>query len=351
MKIKLNELADLIGGKIKGDPELIINGIARIEDANPGELTFLYRKSYEKFLAVTKASAVIVQSDFKLPRENIAYVLVDDPEKSFHKIVKEFFTPEFPLSGVDSTAFIHPEAKVGKNCAIGKNVVVSKGCVIEDNCKIFHNAVLMENVSLGENSIIFPNVTVREECKIGKRNIIHSGAVIGSDGFGYGKGPDGSYIKIPQIGIVVLEDDVEIGANAAIDRAAMGVTLVKKGTKIDNLVQIAHNVQIGEHTAISSQCGISGSTKIGSRNILAGQVGIADHLEFADNVIFAAKSGVSRSFTKPGVYFGTPAKDYKTSVKLEAHIRNLPEYSENVKKLQNEIKVLKEAISKLEGSK
>jgi UDP-3-O-[3-hydroxymyristoyl] glucosamine N-acyltransferase len=200
--------------------------------------------------------------------------------------------------------------------------------------------VILENVEIGDNVLIFPTVTIRENSKIGNNVIIHSGSVIGSDGFGYTPNEKGEYVKIPQIGNVIIEDDVEIGSNVSIDRAMLGSTIIKKGSKIDNLVQIAHNVIIGENTAISAQTGVSGSTEIGNNVIVAGQVGFADHLVIADKVIVAAKSGVSKSLTKPGIYFGSPAKEHREALRLEGHIRSLPDYAAKIKELEKRIEEL-----------
>ncbi|NCS88454.1 MAG: UDP-3-O-(3-hydroxymyristoyl)glucosamine N-acyltransferase [Ignavibacteria bacterium CG2_30_36_16] len=343
MEIKLTEIAKLVGGTITGNGDINITGLAKIEEAKSGDLTFLYLDSYQKYFTNTQASAILVKPGFNKTREDITYIEVKDPNKSLTQIVVSLLPPKFPLEGIDKTAFVHTEAVVGKNTALGKNVVVSKGCKIGDNVKIFHNTVLLENAEVGDDSLIFQNVSVREECKIGKRCIIHPGAVVGSDGFGFHPGEDGAWEKIPQIGNVIIEDDVEIGANVTIDRAALGSTLIKRGVKIDNLVQIAHNVVLGENIAIAAQAGISGSTKIGRNCLIAGQVGVVGHLEIADKVTIYAQSGVSKSITESGVtYFGSPAKEYKTALKIEAHMRNLPQYAEKIKQLEAEIKLLKE---------
>jgi len=347
MSFKLAEAAGLVGGILIGDKNLVINNLARIEEAQQGDLTFLYLSSYEKYLQSTQASAILVKPGFNKSRKDLTYVEVKDPNKAFSKILIRYMSPAFPLEGVDATAFIHPSAKIGKNTAIGKNVVVSEGCKIGDNVKIFHNTVLLNDVEIGSDSLIFQNVSVREKCKIGKRVIIHPGTVIGSDGFGFFTDEKGVYQKIPQIGIVIIEDDVELGSNVSIDRAALGATIIKRGVKIDNLVQIAHNVIVGEDTVISAQTGISGSTKIGNHNILAGQVGLIGHIEITDNVIIMAQSGISKSITKPGQYFGSPAQEAKTSLKLEAHIRNLPGYVERIALLENQIKNLTEELKRL----
>jgi len=347
MQINLREAAELVSGKIFGSEEITITNLAKIEEAQPGDLTFLYHQSYEKFFKLTRASAILVKPDFKKTRTDITYIETADPNIAFAKLIIHYFNPEFPLNGIDKTSSIHPDAKLGSNVSIGKNVVISNGCRIGNNVKIFHNTVLLEDVEIGDDCLIFQNVSIREKCKIGNRVIIHAGAVIGSDGFGYYNDDKGIFHKIPQIGNVVLEDDVEIGANVTIDRAAIGSTVIKKRVKIDNLVQVAHNVVIDEDSAVASQSGVAGSTKIGKHCLLAGQVGIIGHVEIADNVILLAQSGVSKGIPKAGTYFGSPAKEVKTTLKLEAHIRSLPEYADKIKKLEEQIKLLQEELKKL----
>ncbi|MEE9450370.1 MAG: UDP-3-O-(3-hydroxymyristoyl)glucosamine N-acyltransferase [Ignavibacteriaceae bacterium] len=345
MKIALKEIADLINGKISGPDNVIISSVARIDDAKEGELTFLYLHAYEKYFPETNASAIIVKPDFNKSRNDITYIEVDEPEKAFAKIILHYFSPEFPLKGIDKTTFVDETAKIGNNVALGKNVVISAGCKIGNNVKIFHNTVLLENAEVGDDSIIFQNVSIRENCKVGKKVIAHPGAVIGSDGFGFNPDEKGVYHKVPQIGNVVIEDDVEIGANVTIDRAAVGSTLIKQGVKIDNLVQIAHNVIVEENTVLASQVGIAGSTKVGKNCILAGQVGVIGHIELADKTVLIAQSGVSKSIKKPGYYFGSPAKELRTAKVIEAHIRNLPDYSNRIKQLEEEVKSLKEQVN------
>ncbi len=346
MKVILKEIADFIGGKITGDEKLEIKNLAKIEEAEPGDLTFLYLSQYEKFFPLTKAAAVIVKPGFDKSRKDISYIEVKDPNKAFFKLIRKFFPPSFPLEGVDSTAFIHPEAVLGNNVSLGRNVVISENCRIGDNVKIFHNSVILQDVEIGDDCLIFQNVSIREKCKIGNRVIIHPGTVIGSDGFGFEPDEEGKFHKIPQIGNVIIEDDVELGSNVSVDRASIGSTIIKKGVKVDNLVQIAHNVIIGENTIISAQAGISGSTKVGKNCFILGQAGLTGHIEIADNVILIAQSGVSKSITKAGTYFGYPAKDIKTAYKLESHIRNLPDYVKRISDLENEIKNLKTQIDK-----
>ena len=343
--IKLSEIAELVGGKVVGNSDEVINSVARIQEAEKGELTFLYLQNFEKYFAKTKASAIIVKPDFNKTRNDISYIEVKEPEVAFNSVLTKYFARTIPLEGVDKTAFVHSTSKLGEKVALGKNVVIGANCSIGNNVKILHNTVILDEVEIGDNSIIYQNVSIREESKLGKNVIIHAGAVIGSDGFGYRKDERGVYNKVPQIGNVIIEDDVEIGANTTIDRAALGSTIIKKGAKIDNLVQIAHNVFVGSNTVMSAQSGVSGSVKIGNNVIVAGQVGIAGHLEITDNVVLMAQSGVPKSISKPGLYFGYPAKEAGIARRLEGHMRNFPDYVERIKKLEEEIKQLKEEKS------
>ncbi len=347
MKISLRAAADFVGGVVTGNPEIELSGLAKIEEAKEGDLTFLYLPAYQKFLDTTKASAVLISPDFEKSRADISYIEVKNPAAAIQKIIISFLNPKIKLYGVDPSADIHPSVQIGKNVGIGKNVVIEEGCSIGDDTVIFHNTVILEKVKIGNNCLIYPNVSIRENCILGNNVIIHSNTVIGSDGFGYIPDEKGVYLKVPQIGNVVIEDDVELGSNVSIDRAALGSTIIKKGVKIDNLVQIAHNVSIGENTAIAAQSGVAGSTKIGKHCILAGQVGIVGHIELADQVIIGAQSGVSKSISKPGKYRGSPADDLGKMLKIEAHIRNLPTYAEKIKKLEEKIASLEEKISKI----
>ena len=346
MEITLKEISSHIGGKITGDETLKIVNVSRIEEAQKNDLTFLYLPSYEMYFPKTKASAILVKPDFKKTRDDITYIEIDKPEDAFAEVIIKFFSTEIVLNGIADSAYIHSEAVIGENVAIGKNVVISAGCKIGNNVKIFHNTVLLENVKIGDGTILYPNVNIREDSKIGNRVIIHSGSVIGSDGFGFNPDAKGIYRKVPQIGNVIIGDDVEIGANTCIDRAALGSTVIHRGTKIDNLVQIGHNCEVGEDTVISGQVGIAGSTKVGNNCMLGGQVGLASHIKIGNNVILMAQSGATKSLPKAGFYFGSPAKEMKTSHKLEAHLRSLPEYSDRIKELEKEIKQLKEQLNR-----
>ncbi|MCB9210087.1 MAG: UDP-3-O-(3-hydroxymyristoyl)glucosamine N-acyltransferase [Ignavibacteriales bacterium] len=337
MAIKISEIADLIEGNIVGNTEISIEKLSNIQDAQNGDLTFLYMASYNEHLKNTKASVVLIPPTFEKSNKNVTYIEVEKPNLAFQKIINNYFKPSFSLTGIHNSANIAESAELGENVALGFNVVVEENSIIGSDTKIYHNSVIMGNCKIGSNVLIFPNVTIRENTVIGNNVIIHSGTVIGSDGFGYSPDQNGVYHKIPQIGNVIIEDDVELGSNVSIDRAAVGSTIIHKGVKLDNLVQIAHNVKVGENTVMSAQTGISGSAKIGKNCIFAGQVGSVGHIEIADNVIVGAQSGISKGIKKSGTYFGSPAKEIQTTLKLEAHIRTLPKYAEKIKELERKI--------------
>jgi UDP-3-O-[3-hydroxymyristoyl] glucosamine N-acyltransferase len=251
----------------------------------------------------------------------------------------------FERRRVHPAAIVAKSANIGKDVAIGPGVVVGEHCRIGDNATLYPGVVLYDDVKIGNNSVLHANVVVREQCNIGANVIVHSGTVIGSDGFGFAPKQDGSYEKIPQRGIVVVEDDVEIGANCAIDRATIGETRIRRGAKLDNLIQIAHNVVIGEHTVIAGQTGVSGSTKIGRNCVIAGQVGFAGHLQIADRSTFGAQSGVSRSLLEAGkTYFGYPAKEHRQAFRIEGALRQLPELLVEIRDLQKRVEELESQI-------
>lgn len=337
MKIKVKDAADLVGGSIIGNSDAEILNVAKIDEANQGDLTFLYHPSYIKYLDTTKASVVLIKDDITRKRDDLIYIVVTNPPAALQKILTEFFSTKIDLKGIHASAIIDKSATLGENVAVGANVVISKDCKIGSNTTIMHNTVLMQNVTIGNNTLLYPNVSVREDCTIGSNVIIHSGTVIGSDGFGFTPDAKGVYQKVPQIGNVIIEDDVELGSNVSVDRASLGSTIIKKGVKIDNLVQVAHNVVIGENTVISAQTGISGSTKVGKNCMFGGQVGIVGHIEIADGTIIGAQSGVAKAITKGGKYFGSPARDMGFTMRLEAHFRQLPEYVQRIKELEKKI--------------
>jgi UDP-3-O-[3-hydroxymyristoyl] glucosamine N-acyltransferase len=341
--MKLPEIAKIIGGEIvvpKGlETDIEITQVAKIESAKEGEITFLSNPKYAKYLSLTKASAIIVPkniSDVPIPA-----ILVDDAYFSFLKIFLIFNPPKEPIkAGIHKTAVIGENTKIGKNVALGAYTVIGDNCSIGDNTKILPNTVISDETEIGNDCLIYANVTLREKTKIGSRVIIHSGTVVGSDGFGFAK-VDGKYTKIPQLGNVVIEDDVEIGSNCSIDRATMGETRIKRGTKLDNLVQVAHNVIIGEDTVIAAQTGIAGSTKVGNNVTIAGQVGIVGHIEIGDGAILAAQSGVSESVPPKAVYFGYPAKPHIEEKRRQVSLKQLPEIIKKIRRFEKELEELK----------
>ncbi|MBN8706804.1 MAG: UDP-3-O-(3-hydroxymyristoyl)glucosamine N-acyltransferase [Bacteroidetes bacterium] len=341
--MKLSELADFLGGKLDGDPELEVSGIAKIEDAGSGQITFISNPKYEKFLSTTEAEALICSPDIQVPSNGPKHIIrVSDPYSAFLFTLERFNPPmAWASSGIHPTAIIDSTARLGSNVTIGPGVVIYKEAKIGNNCRIHANSVIGPAVSMGEDCLLYPNVTVYHQVQIHNRVIIHSGAVIGSDGFGFVPGKDGSYRKIPQMGFVILEDDVEIGSNTSIDRATLGATVVKHGSKLDNLIQIAHNVNVGENTVMAAQVGIAGSVKVGANCQVGGQVGIAGHLEVANNINIGAQSGVSKSLTLSGTtYFGTPAKPIKEAFRMEGAMRQLPSLFRQIKELEDKVAAL-----------
>ena len=337
--MKVSDIARLVGAKVEGNADLEISGVGKIEEAREGELTFLANPKYGKFFATTKASAVIVGEDFKSDRGDVTLLRTKDPYVAFVFALKSTMPPVETLPpGINSAAYVSPNAVIGKDVAIGPFACILDGAKIGDGAKISHGSVVGEGAEVGENSLLYSNVTVYPGCKIGRNVIIHSGTVIGSDGFGFAPKADGSYEKIPQLGIVVIDDDVEIGSNCSVDRATLGETRICRGVKIDNLVQIAHNVVIGEYTVMAAQSGVAGSTRVGKHCMIGGQVGISGHLEIADNTSIGAQSGVSKSVKEPGrVLFGYPAKDLRETKRIEGAIRMLPELIEEVTALRNKV--------------
>lgn len=330
----LKELAEYLGGAVRGEETCRVNGLAPLEAAGPDKVTFLANPKYASKVADTGAGAVLMAPGGESYGRNI--IEVSNPYLAFAKLLTLFYVQPHPPRGV------MPEACIGIGVSLGEDISIYPGAIVGDNvtlgdrCVIHPGAVIYAGVTIGDDTTVHANAVVRERCRVGSRCVIQPGAVIGSDGFGYA--PDGSsYYPIPQIGIVVLEDDVEIGANTCIDRAALEVTLIRRGTKLDNLVQIAHNCQIGEDCMIVSQVGISGSTKIGNHVTLAGQVGVAGHLAIGDNVIVGAQSGVPGSLPANAGYSGTPVLPHKEWLKSMAVVANLPALKKTVSALEKRI--------------
>jgi UDP-3-O-[3-hydroxymyristoyl] glucosamine N-acyltransferase len=336
MKKTLKEIASLIGGEVIGDENIQISNVNGIREAKAGDIAFLANPLYRPLLNTTRASCVITSKEIN--SAPTAIIRTDNPSLAFSKIIPIFQDrKEIELTkGVDKAAIIKKGVALGKDTAISAYVVIEEGAIIGDNTSIYPFVYVGKNSKIGRNTKIYPNVTVRENSIIGDNVIIHSGTVVGSDGFGYVK-VNGSHQKIPQTGIVVIEDDVEIGSNVSIDRARFGETVIGKGTKIDNLVQIAHNVKIGPNSIIVAQVGISGSSRLGKDVTVAGQVGIVGHVEIGDNVIIAAQSGVSKSVPPNSIVMGSPVKPIQEEKKILACIRNLPELFRTVRELKNKL--------------
>lgn len=337
MEFTVNQIAAILQGVVSGDGQEKINTIGKIQDAKKGAITFLANPKYEKYIYSTEASAVIVKDDFE-PEKVVkaALVKVADPYGSFTKLLEEYDKiNSYSKSGVEDPSFISQGATVGEKVYRGAFSYIGQKTKIGNNVKIYPHAYIGDDVTIGDNCIFHSGAKIYAGTVIGDNCIIHSGAVIGSDGFGFAPQEDGSYKKIPQLGNVILKDNVEIGANTVVDCATLGSTLIGTGVKLDNLVQLAHNVEIGANTVIAAQTGISGSTKLGKNCVVAGQVGLVGHIEIADNVTLAAKTGLARSIKKPGsVLFGTPAMDHKKYLRCHAIFRNLPELSEKVHDLE-----------------
>lgn len=329
MQFTAQQIAALIQGKIEGNPDVTIDKVAKIEEANAGSLSFVANPKYEEFLYGSKASIIIVNESLVLEGAvNATLIRVKDAYSSFALLLEKYneIKNATGKTGIDSLAYVSPTAVVGKDVYIGAFAYIADHVQLADGAKVYPGGYVGEHASIGQNTTLFAGVKVYDTCKIGNNVIIHSGTIIGSDGFGFAPQKDGTYKKIPQIGNVVIEDNVEIGSNSTIDRATMGSTIIRKGVKMDNLIQIAHNVEIGENTVIAAQTGISGSTKIGKNCVIGGQVGIVGHITIADNTSINAQSGLAKSVTTPNTALtGSPAYDYKSSLKSQAIFRNLPD--------------------------
>jgi len=337
----LKELAGYLGGKVLGDENLTVNGLAPLENAGPDKITFLANPRYASKVAETGAGAVLMAPGGERYGRNV--IEVANPYLGFAKLLTLFYTQPHPSLGVLAGANIGSKVTLGEGVSVYPGACIGNNVTVGNRTVIHSSAVLYEGAVIGDDCVIHANVVVRDRCRIGNRCIIQPGAVIGSDGFGYA--PDGrSYYRIPQIGIVVLEDDVEIGANTCIDRAALEVTLIRRGTKLDNLVQVAHNCQIGEDCMIVSQVGISGSTRIGNHVTLAGQVGVAGHLSIGDNVMVGAQSGVPSSLEANAGYSGSPTMPHKDWLRAMAVVPRLPELKKTVNALEKRIAELESKL-------
>jgi len=336
MKFTAAQIAGILEGEVIGNPDAVVFKLAKIEEGTEGSLTFLANPKYVNFIYTTQATITIVNNDF-VPENELATTLikVDDAYQSFSKLLEYYNQVKLMKSGIEQPSVISENVSYGEQLYLGSFSYVGKNVTIGKNVKIYPNCFIGDNVSIGDNCIFFAGVKIYSETVIGNNCNFHSGCIVGSDGFGFAPTEEGTYNKIPQIGNVIIEDDVEIGANTTIDRATLGITLIRKGVKLDNHIQIAHNVEIGENTVIAAQTGIAGSTKIGSNCLIGGQVGIAGHLTIGNNVRVQAQSGIGKNIPDGEIIQGSPAFNYSDFSKSYVHFRNLPKIVSDLEELKS----------------
>ena len=346
MEFSAKQIAEYIQGVIVGDENATVHTFSKIEEGIPGALTFLANPKYTHYIDETKASIVLVNKDF-IPEGEITATLikVDNAYESLAKLMTLYEMSKPKKTGIDPLASVAANARIGENVYIGPFACIEEGAVIGDNAYIHPHVTVGCNAKVGNGTILYPHVTVYHDCRIGNQCIIHAGAVIGADGFGFAPSAEG-YEKIPQIGITIIEDQVEIGANTCVDRATMGATIVHKGTKLDNLIQIAHNVEVGSHTVMASQVGIAGSAKIGEWCMFGGQVGVAGHIQIGDHVNVGAQSGIPGNTKSGSSLMGYPAIEPKQFARSSAVFKKLPEMYSELGRLQKELEELKKQLNK-----
>ncbi len=340
IEVSAIQIAQLIGAEIQGNPDVVIRKFDNIEDAAEGSLSFIANPKYEVFAETTNASVLLVRKDFQAKvGSNVTLLKVSDPYTALAFLLGKLQESEkVKKTGIHELAFIAEGVIMGEDVYCGPFVSIGRGAKLGKQVQLYPGVQIGEGVEIGDHSILYPNAVVYAKCKIGKHCILHSGVVIGSDGFGFAPQKDGSYLKVPQTGVVVIDDHVEIGANTVIDRATLGETKIHKGVKLDNLVQIAHNVEIGEHTVIAAQAGVSGSTKLGKYVMVGGQAGFVGHIRIADKVKVNAQSGVSKSVTEEGRSLtGSPAMDFRDAYKLLAQMKQISSLEERIKNLELEL--------------
>ncbi|MDE5784493.1 MAG: UDP-3-O-(3-hydroxymyristoyl)glucosamine N-acyltransferase [Prevotella sp.] len=341
MEFTAKQIAGQIGGRIEGDENAVIHTFAKIEEGTEGAISFLSNPKYTHYLYETKSTIVLINEDVEL-EQTVSATLIRVPNayEAVAKLLQFYESFNSKKTGIDSLAFVSPKATIGKDVYIGAFAYIGDGTVIGDGTQIYPHTVIGDNVKIGANGLFYPNVTIYQGCQLGNNVTIHSGSVIGADGFGFAPGAEG-YDKIPQIGIVIIEDDVEIGANTCVDRSTMGATLVKKGVKLDNLIQVAHNCEVGENTVMSAQAGLAGSTKIGDWCMIGGQAGFSGHIKIADRTFIGAQSGVISNTKSGEQLIGTPAIDPKVFFKAMAVMKRLPDMYKEIGQLKKELTELK----------
>lgn len=349
MKFSAQQISEILNGTVEGDPQVSVSSLSKIEEGTEGSLSFLANPKYAEYLYTTDASIVILNKDFVLEgptKDSLTLIRVEDAYASFGQLLEMYNQVKNNKKGISSTAIIPDSAEIGEDVYIGDKVVIGENVKIKDRARIFPNVFVGDNSQIGEDSLVFAGVKIYSETQIGKACTLHSGVVVGGDGFGFTPNSENNYKKVPQIGNVIIEDHVEIGANTCVDRATLGSTVIRKGVKLDNLIQIAHNVEIGENTVIAAQTGIAGSTKVGKNCMIGGQVGIVGHIRIADEVKIAAQSGIGHSIEEKGaIVQGSPAipiGDFKRSYVM---FRKLPQLESEVKQLQKILEELKSSIS------
>ena len=341
MEFSARQIADFIQGKVEGDENATVHTFAKIEEGAPGAISFLSNPKYTHYIYTTESSIVLVNEDLELNQPVKATLIrVKNAYECVAKLLQLYQSAQPKKKGIHPQAFVSPTAKVGNDCYIGAFAYIGDNVQIGDNTQIYPHTVVEDGVNMGNGCLIYPNVTIYKDCRIGNNVIIHAGSVIGADGFGFAPNTEG-YDKIPQIGIVILEDDVEIGANTCVDRSTMGATIVHKGVKLDNLVQIAHNVEVGENTVMSAQTGVAGSTKIGKWCMFGGQVGLAGHITIGDKTFLGAQSGVPSSLKGNETLIGTPPTSPQAYFKSIALTRKLPDIYKQLNELQKQVDELK----------
>jgi len=342
MEFTAKQIAQYVNGTVEGDENAVVSTFCKIEEGTTGALTFLSNPKYLHFIYSTKASVVLVNNDMQLEEPTSATLIrVQNAYEGVAKLLQLYASMSPQKSGIDSLAFVAPTAQLGADCYVGAFAYIGENAKIGNNCKIYPGAYVGDNVTLGNDVTLYPRVVVYHDCHLGNRIILHAGVVIGADGFGFAPTPQG-YEKIPQIGIVTIEDDVEIGANTCVDRSTMGSTYVRRGVKLDNLVQVAHNVEVGQHTVMSAQTGIAGSAKIGQWCMLGGQVGVAGHIRVADQTHVGAQAGIIGTIKQPGqTIIGSPAWNAKGFMKSAALFRHLDDMQKELQQLRKEVEQLK----------
>lgn len=342
MEFTAKQIAEFVQGHVEGDKNIKVHTFAKIEEGVPGAISFLSNPKYTHYIYNTTSSIVLINNDVELEQPvKTTLIRVENAYECVAKLLQLYESMKQKKHGTDALAFISPTAKIGKDSYVGAFAYIGDGVEIGDDCQIYPNTYIGDNVKIGNGCVIYPQVSIYHDCKLGNNITIHSGSAIGADGFGFAPNADG-YDKIPQIGIVTIEDNVEIGANTCIDRSTMGSTIIRKGVKLDNLIQVAHNVEIGSNTVMASQCGIAGSTKIGKWCMFGGQVGMAGHISIADHTHVGAQAGISNTVKQSGqTIVGSPAWDAKGFMKSAAIFRRLSEMYKDIGNLKKEIEELK----------